>query len=212
MAAGFAAARVGATEDDIAGEVWRALVHGSEAPAYAPFICSGPRTYMPHATWAGRRLGPGDALFMEVGGSVNRYGAAMLRCGVVGQPSTQILTMAEACKNALEETIRAMKPGVPSQAVHAVCQRALAEAGWGGYHRHRTGYSMGIGFAPDWGEGHIKSLAADDAEPLEAGMVFHVIPSLPVEGVAGIALGETVLVTEHGGEALTHFDRDLFIA
>jgi Xaa-Pro dipeptidase len=100
---------------------------------------------------------------------------------------------------------------VPAQAVHAVCQQALADAGWGGYHRHRTGYSMGIGFPPDWGEGHIKSLAADDPEPLEAGMVFHVIPSLPVPDVAGIALGETVLVTEQGGESLTHFDRNLFV-
>jgi Xaa-Pro dipeptidase len=95
--------------------------------------------------------------------------------------------------------------------VHAACQQALADAGWGGYHRHRTGYSIGIGFPPDWGEGHIKSLAADDPEPLEAGMVFHVIPSLPVPDVAGIALGETVLVTEHGGESLTHFDRNLFV-
>jgi Xaa-Pro dipeptidase len=211
MAAGIAAAQAGATEDDIAGETWKALVHGSEYPAYAPFICSGPRTYMPHATWAGRQLEPGDAVFLEIGGSVHRYGAAMLRCGVVGEPTTQILKMADACGVALEETMKAMKPGVPSLAAHAACQRALEEAGFGGYHRHRTGYSMGIGFPPDWGEGHIKSLAADDPEPLQVGMVFHVIPSLPVEGVAGIALGETVMVTEHGGEALTCFDRQLFV-
>jgi Xaa-Pro dipeptidase len=210
MAAAVAAARAGATEDDIAGEAWQALVHGSEYPAYAPFICSGPRTYMPHATWAGRRLEPGDAVFLEIGGSVQRYGAAMLRCGVVGEPSDQVLKMADACRTALEETMQAMKPGVPSQVVHATCQQALEAAGFGGYHRHRTGYSMGIGFPPDWGEGHIKSLAADDPEPLQAGMVFHVIPSLPIEGVAGIALGETVLVTDSGGEALTQFDRRLF--
>jgi Xaa-Pro dipeptidase len=211
MAAAVAAARSGATEDDLAGEAWRALVHGSEYPAYAPFVCSGPRTYMPHATWAGRRLEPGDAVFLEIGGSVQRYGAAMLRCGFVGEPPDQVLKMGEACQTALEETMKAMKPGVASQAVHATCQRALEAAGFGGYHRHRTGYSMGIGFPPDWGEGHIKSLAADDPEPLQSGMVFHVIPSLPIEGVAGIALGETVLVTDGGGEALTRFDRRLFV-
>jgi Xaa-Pro dipeptidase len=210
MQAGIAAAQVGNTEDDVAGEVWKGLVHGSSYPGFAPFVCSGPRTAWPHATWAGRKLEPGDVVFLEIGGCVQRYGAAMVRCGVLGKPTAQVASMAEACAHALAEATAAMWAGNTSEAVNAACQRAFEEAGWGGVHQHRAAYSIGVGFPPDWGEGHIMSLEAGDLTELQVGMVFHVVPTLLVPTVAGIACTDTVMVTENGGVALTDFDHRLF--
>lgn len=212
MQAGIDAVVEGATEDEIAGEVWRAMVAaGSEWPGLAPFVTTGPRTALPHGTWAGRVVEKGDVFGFEISGCVHRYSAPMFRCGVLGEPTKQVASMGEATKFALEETIKVMKPGVTSHEVNKACQEAMEEAGWGGVHLHRSAYSVGICFPPDWGEGQIMSLQDGDPTPLQAGMVFHVIPTLLVEGVAGIATTDTVLVTEQGGKALTDFERKLAI-
>ena len=77
--------------------------------------------------------------------------------------------------------------------------------------RKRTGYSIGIGFAPDWGEGHILSLKTPDPTPLEPGMVFHISPALLVPAECGVGFSETVLVTDTGVEVLTSFPRQLVV-
>ena len=85
MQAGIDAVVEGATEDEIAGEVWRAMVAaGSTWPGLAPFVTTGPRTALPHATWAGRMVQQGDVFGFEISGCVQRYSAPMFRCGVLG--------------------------------------------------------------------------------------------------------------------------------
>ena len=55
MKAGIDAARAGVTENEIAGEISRAMFDaGGEAPAVMPYVTSGPRTMIGHATWEGR--------------------------------------------------------------------------------------------------------------------------------------------------------------
>jgi len=78
--------------------------------------------------------------------------------------------------------------------------------------RKRTGYSVGVAFAPDWGEGHIVSLRRDDPTKLLPGMVFHMPPALRAFQRLCVGMSETVLVTDSGCEVLTHHPRSLHIA
>jgi Xaa-Pro dipeptidase len=211
MAAGIAATRVGASEEDIAAAVWPELVRGGEYPCFAPFITSGYRTFLTHATWSARRVEKDDVLFYEIGACVERYTAPLARCGLTGQPTDEIASIAQAAITGLTETIKAMKSGATSGQVDEVCKQAMADAGWGGIHLHRSGYSVGIGFPPDWGEGHIVSIQPGDPTVLQSGMVFHIIPSLQVKTAMPIVISDTVLVTDTGGQPLTSFDRELFI-
>jgi Xaa-Pro dipeptidase len=78
----------------------------------------------------------------------------------------------------------------------------------GGTQSTRSGYSVGIAFAPDWGEGHILSIQPGEQRYLEENMVFHLIPWLQVPGIAGVGISETVLVTRDDCVSLLdHFDR-----
>ena len=43
-------------------------------------------------------------------------------------------------------------------------------------------------------------------------MVFHILPALRVLNVYGVGVSETVVVTDHGCEVVTNFDRELFVA
>ncbi len=94
----------------------------------------------------------------------------------------------------------------------AACRGPIERAGFEPNFRKRTGYSVGVGYAPSWGEGHIVSLRRDDPTPLEPGMVFHMPPALRVPRRYGLGFSETVLVTETGCEVLTAFPRRLHVA
>ena len=76
----------------------------------------------------------------------------------------------------------------------------------------RNGYSIGIAFAPDWGEGHIVSFWMDGGTPLEAGMMFHLIVGARIPGAGPVHCSDTILVTEDGCETLTNgVERRLYV-
>jgi Xaa-Pro dipeptidase len=212
MRAGVEASREGTNENEVAAAIIAELVRsGGEYAGLPPFITSGPRSSLCHATWAGRRFGSGDVLAYELPGVVKRYAAALFRIGVVGPPDEEVKRRAAASIEALESVIAAMKPGVTSDAVHRVTRGVFEKYGYAHLFGHRTGYSVGINYPPDWGEGHIMSIWAGDERPLRTGMTFHLVPGLFDLGKHLINISETVLVTETGCEPLTHFPRELFV-
>ena len=85
----------------------------------------------------------------------------------------------------------------------------IARAGFGNRFLHRTAYSVGIGFPPNWSEGKTLALRPDDGTTLQPGMTFHCVPSI-FGGEFGMCFSETVLLTEDGCEVLTDFPRRLF--
>ena len=214
MAAGIEACEAGATENEAAAAIHDAQIRaGSEYTGLPLFITSGPRSALGHATWYRRTLEPGDTVFLEIPGCVNRYHAAMMRNVFLGEPSERMLRATEVMAEALESTIGFVRPGVTAHETHHLCRRAIEEAGLGLSFNHRTAYSIGIGFAPDWGEGQIISINDGEHRPLQAGMTFHLIPLVYIPGLTSVAVSETILVTESGCEPLTTgIDRRLFVA
>jgi Xaa-Pro dipeptidase len=212
MKSGMAAVRIGGSENQVAAEIYRAMVlAGSEYTGFAPFVTSGPRTAQSHATWSGRQLKRGDLVRIEVAGCVNRYHAVQMRCAVLGQPSPRLREWVAVCRKALDRTVATVRPGASTGDVHHACESIIAEAGWGQYYKRRTGHSIGVGFPPAWSTGYVMSVQRGATELLEPGMAFHVIPGIQVPGEEYFALDATVLVTKDGSEVLTPFDRDLVI-
>ena len=103
-------------------------------------------------------------------------------------------------------------PGVTAGSVDQACRGVIEDAGMEAMFRKRTGYSMGVAFAPDWGEGHIVSLRKDDPTELEPGMVFHMPPALRAFQRLCVGMSESVLVTETGCDVLTQHPRELHVA
>jgi Xaa-Pro dipeptidase len=211
MRAGLEATAAGKTENDVAAEIYHASIRaGSEYPSLPHFIASGYRSSLTHATWAGRRIEPGDVVYYEVSGTVQRYGAALFRGATIGQPSEKVKRMSDATIAGLNRILETMKPGVTCGEVAEAWAGEIVKYGFARPHK-RAGYSIGISFPPDWGEGHILSLKYDEKRPLEPGMVFHTPSSIRDEGVCLVGNSETILVTERGSEALTNFPRHHFV-
>ncbi|MET0596996.1 MAG: Xaa-Pro peptidase family protein [Mesorhizobium sp.] len=212
MRAGLAACRAGADENAVAaamlGEATRA---GSEAMAMEPLVSSGPRSGLPHMTWRRRRLEAGDPIFLELAGSHARYHAALMRSAWIGPPPAEARHMMDCALRALDAAIEAIRPGAPCSAPHEVAQRVIDAAGYTAAFRKRIGYSMGIAFAPDWGEGALLSLFTGVERPIEPGMVFHLPATLRSYGVWTVGASETVVVTPTGAEPLSSLPRDCSI-
>ena len=212
MQAAADSCRAGATECAVAGQIYRGMVeNGGEYAGLPLFISSGHRTLLVHATWTDKVIQPGDSVLVELAGTVMRYAAPLFRTFSIGEPSGQLARASTIVAHMLEMVMEAIRPGATSHGVDAAARRAAAEHGVEGGVRKRAGYSVGLNFPPDWGEGCFLDLKEDDRTVLVPGMVFHVPQSLRLEGSPPAAVSETVLVTPGGREVLTTFPRHLIV-
>ncbi len=211
--AALEAIRPGVTENAVSSAAYAAMMAaGSDFFAGDPIVTSGWRSGIAHLTFGNRRLEKGDTILLEMSACQRRYFGPLMRGAVVAPASVEARRMADVVIAALEAAIAAIRPGVTSGEVDAACRAPIEQAGFEPNFRKRTGYSVGVGFAPSWGEGHIVSLRRDDPTPLEAGMVFHMPPALRVSRQYGLGFSETVLVTPTGCEVLTNHPRRLHVA
>ena len=192
----------GVSDQSVAGTIYRVMIEaGSEYPSLPPFVAFGEG--LPHATWHGAVAGKGTCAFIEIGAVYRRYGAAMQRTVHVGEPSDMIREAAAASEEGLAAAAAMMATGAVPDEVCRACKAPLDALGIGEYSKNRAGYSLGVSFPPDWGEGDLLSLKYDEHRPLEAGMIFHVIPSVVMPGLGEIGTSASVLVTDSGGELIT---------
>mgnify|MGYP006213836965 FL=1 len=73
----------------------------------------------------------------------------------------------------------------------------------------RTGYSIGIGYPPDWGE-HTINISKGDPTILQPNVTFHMIAVMQF-GDWGVEASHSLRVTESGSEKFSDFSSDLFI-
>lgn len=210
MRAGLATVKVGASENDLVSAMMGAAISaGSEYLGMEPLVSVGRRTGVPHGTWRRRKLEAGEPAFLEMAGCHDRYHAALMRSAWIGKPPKEAADMMKVCQEALQVALDAIRPGVPCEVPHIACQKVIDAAGYTDNFRKRLGYSVGISFAPDWGEGAILSLNTGVKTELQAGMTFHLPPALRIYGQFTVGVSETIVVTDTGYRALGNIDRAL---
>jgi Xaa-Pro dipeptidase len=210
MRAGLRGVKAGASENDLAAAMMgAAIAAGSEYVGMEPLVSSGPRTGVPHATWRRRRLEANDPVVLAMAACRDRYHAALMRTAWIGEPPAEAVDMDKACREALHAALAAIRPGATCEAPHLACQRVIDQAGYTENFKKRTGYSIGISFAPDWGEGGVLSLYTGVTAELQPGMTFHIPPALRAYGRFAVGVSETVVVTETGYRVLGTVERPL---
>jgi Xaa-Pro dipeptidase len=211
MDAAIGAIREGATENEVAAETNRVCTAmGGEYPGLPNFVASGVRSSQAHATWAGRAIQRGDPVLLEISGCVKRYSAAIMRAACAKPPHPDYVKMEDVSRRALERMIEAIKPGRPLEEPWNVWSKTVTDGGFEGRFK-RTGYSIGISFPPDWGEGYILSFKRNEKRLLRPNMTFHIPSMVKVFGFADAGTSETIRVTETGCELLTNHKRQLYV-
>jgi Xaa-Pro dipeptidase len=213
MQAGWEATRPGASGDEINAVVNKTLLeNGGEYMGLPPFVLAGERSCLPHQTGGANRLEDDDLMYFEISASQRRYTAALMRTIFVGNPKVEWVHAAEACIAAVEAALETIKPGVTPHEADLAARAVTQKAGFGDYHRNRLGYSIGVSYPPDWGEGEIISLRQEEYRPLEAGMTFHMPPLCLKYREYGIGFSESIVVTDTGCEPLSRLSRKVIIA
>ncbi|QCR19421.1 M24 family metallopeptidase [Agrococcus sp. SGAir0287] len=212
MLAGFDAIRPGMGQHELAAVVAHAQAMGVDGvagdyPAIVPMLPTGESADTPHMTYSGRVLEAGEAVSFEIAGVSQRYHAPLARTVSLGEPSRALRDLASMTADGLSLVLDGMVPGATLAEVHGIWQAHLHRAGY--EKASRLGYSIGIGYPPDWGE-HTVSVRGDDETPLQPGMTLHVIAGMWMTGF-GCELSESVAVTESGVELLTHVPRELVV-
>ena len=213
MKAGIEAAQAGVTENDIAAEISAGMFRaGGEPPAVMPYVTSGPRTMIGHATWEGRTVQPGEHVFLEVGGCYRRYHTAMMRTIVLGELTDSMYKAQERMKMALNAVHEVVQPGMTVSDVDNMIRNIITNNDVGARLITRSGYSIGIAFPPSWDEGYICSLKQGESAILQEGMTFHIIPWMwGVDGDKTCGISDTIYITADGCKSFFSMDRDFTI-
>jgi Xaa-Pro dipeptidase len=196
------ALRPGITEVALAGAIEGAMrAAGSDFWAIPTELASGPRTPGGHATPRDRILEPGDLVHVEFAGVARRYHAVAIQTMALGNPNRRAREIYQLTRASLRAGVRAVRPGVPAEAVEEASLEPLRKAGLEGAAMMRFGYGVGVAYPPIWLE--TLQISRGIERRLEPGMVFvlHACVELVDEGI-GVIQGGTYLLTTRGLEML----------
>lgn len=214
MKAGIEAVQAGVTENEIGAAACQAMfAAGGEIPAVMPYVTSGPRTMIGHASWEGRTVKPGEHVFLEMAGCYRRYHTAMMRTVVCGELTDSMYKSQELMKLALKTAKSEFRPGMTVSDADKMMRNIIRENDVGAKLITRSGYSIGIAFPPSWDEGYIMSLFQGDSTPLMPGMTFHLIPWMwGIDGDKSCGISDTFYITENGcGTFFDDFEQDFVV-
>lgn len=202
----------GVRECDVAAEVAKIqLAHtgsyAGEQPMSFGMLAAGERTSAAHLPWTEEPYKSEQIVFLESSGSRHRYHSPLARSLYLGKPPQEIIDANTGVLEGMEAALETIKPGNYCEQVEAAWRDSISRFGL--VKESRIGYSVGIGYPPDWGE-HTASLRAGDRTELRENMVFHMICGIWQEGW-GIVISEALRVTDKGAETFAKVPRGLRI-
>jgi Xaa-Pro aminopeptidase len=180
------------------------------------FIVShGPQTAVGHDMGSGP-IAPDEPVCLDLFPRDRESGcfADMTRVFVVGTPSDELVEWHTLCKEALERSVAAVKPGVPGSDLHKISCDVFEQHGYPTLRSKAPGEVLQDGFYHSLGHGvglevHEEPSLGRGPGELVAGDVIAVEPGLYRHGYGGCRLEDLVLVTDAGPEVLTDYPYDL---
>ena len=202
----------GVRQCDAVAEIQKTLFMGTsefggEYASIATLLPTGKGTSASHLTASQDKFVTGEATIIELSGVYKRYHAPIARTVLLGKPDQKKIDAMKATNEALDAGIEATKPGNTADDV--------AQKFWAVLDKYnikkesRTGYSIGIGYPPDWGE-HTLNIYKGDKTLLKPNVCFHMIAVMQF-GDWGVEASESVRVTDKGSELFCNYSRNLHV-
>ncbi len=185
----------GRTEEELASRLEVILREaGGSGLAFDSIVAGGPNSAIPHHAPTDRVLREGDLLKCDFGATYRGYHADITRTVVVGEPTDKQRAIYAAVYEAQTRAVAMLGPGVDGGAVADLANKVIEEAGFPKI-PHGLGHGVGLRVhdAPGVGKG----------TTLAPGHVVTIEPGVYIEGLGGVRIEDTVLVTEVGHEILT---------
>jgi Xaa-Pro aminopeptidase len=202
---------VGRTEAEVSRQVRDLLIEEGHEEATFAIVAAGPDGASPHHGAGARRIGPGDPIVLDIGGTVQGYGSDITRMlWVTGAdaavpPSAGFLEAFELVRAANANATAAVRPGARCGDLDAIARTTIREGGFGDAFLHRLGHGIGL-------EGHEDPyLVAGNDEALRAGSAFSIEPGIYLEGRFGVRIEDIVVCGADGPDVLNEAPRELLV-
>ncbi len=190
--------RIGMKEQDLAAQLNHFhLTLGAEGHSFETIVASGARSALPHARPTNAPILKDEVLLIDMGALFRGYASDMTRVAFTGRPSTKVKDLYQAVLEAQQAAIDAVRPGVPAWKVDQAARESLKVRKLDELFTHSTGHGLGLEIHES------PSIRKNDKTKLQAGMTITIEPGVYMEGVGGIRIEDTVLVTQTGCEVLT---------
>ena len=180
---------------------------GGDQTALHPLVLAGESASTAHPMWTDASFKKDQTIAFELGGCRKRYNAGLARTAHIGEPQNTLINTAKAVNEGMDQVLNSMKAGALCCDVHAAWQAVLDE--YGLEKKSRIGYSIGVGYSPDWGE-HTISFRSNDRTSLPENAVVHIILGMWMDAW-GMEVSETIHVRKNDAICLTQFSRDIHV-
>ena len=206
IAAALRSAGAGKSARDIAAAVYQVFMQEGADAGRPGIITAGVGNAFLHGGLTDQPFAEGDILHMELLPYIEGYSARLMRSAVIGEIEPRRAQLARRLIEIQDRQFDAIKPGTRASDVDALARKAMLADGLRPDYPNITGYSLGCYPLHSPRTSDFSRVFLPTAEwILEQGMVFHMYVSAD-----GIAISETVLVTETGHECLTRSPRQVF--
>jgi len=195
----------GRTEIEVSRHIRDLLLEAGHDTAEFAIVASGPNAASPHHVPGDRVITEGDAIVLDIGGTVDGYCSDTSRTAFVGEPPAEFAALYEVLRRAQQAACDAVRPGLPAAELDGVARDIITEAGYGEAFLHRTGHGIGM-------ETHEEPyIVSSNSEPLVAGNAFSVEPGIYIRDAWGARIEDIVVCTDAGGERLNTTSTDLYV-
>ena len=210
VSAGYSCIRDGIPDSEIAAQVAAELIRGDSLGfSVYPIVSAGYRAGMPHNSNNGHIISNGETIFIECSPSLHWYHAPLMRTAALGTVSQEAEQFATLAAETVEAMLEVVRPGETASDIARVAEAKIAPIRDRILFHEVYGYPVGIGFPPTWGEESGFAIVVNNHRPLAAGMVFHIPMTLRINGVMGVGLSQTFVVTDNGCETLSELPLEL---
>jgi Xaa-Pro aminopeptidase len=194
------------TEVDLAAEIeYRMRLLGADGTAFQTIVASGERSALPHAHPTDHPIHVDQLLLVDMGANVAGYASDMTRTHAVGKLAPKVRRMYRGVLESQLAAIDAVKPGISCASVDRVARKVLRSHGLDKLFIHSTGHGLGL-------EIHERPrIGRKERTVLEPGMVITIEPGVYQEGLGGVRIEDTVVVTANGCEVLTPTGKELVV-
>ncbi len=196
--------REGVEERDIAAEIsFRIISNGGEGDAFEPLVLFGERTASPHGSPGKKRLKNGELILLDFGAMINGYGSDFTRTLILGEPDRSKREIYLAVKEAHGIAVNTVKIDIPAKEVDKAARDCIKRRGFDLYFGHATGHGLGL-------EIHsLPKISAKSIDILRKNNVFTIEPGIYIDGIGGVRIEDTVLLSDDKCDILTETSRDL---
>ena len=204
MQAAVDASVVDATDSEVAAAATHTMfMAGSHNMVMMPTVAVGQRSGLAHSEHIGRKIQPGDTVFLEMSACWRHYSAPLMKTVHIGQSDQAWDRMLQTSRNTADAIVQTAKVGVPAQEVARAARSAMSCVEQDVQFHFNFGYSVGISYPPHWLEESGFYLTESNPEPLKAGMVFHLPLTFRILGQCASGMSHTIAITENGVRILT---------